>query len=176
MSAPSDDDSFGDAMIGVRRHAPSSRVPRTAAPLVPTPRQSIKDEAAVLAELLLGPDPDYFETGETLSYKADGVQDRVLRQLRRGTYRVEADIDLHGLNRDKARLAVAQFIAQCRDQGRHCVRIIHGKGHGSPNSGPVIKHSLDGWLRKIHDVLAFCSARPQDGGSGAIYLLLRRSG
>ncbi|MGH8519242.1 MAG: Smr/MutS family protein, partial [Panacagrimonas sp.] len=82
--------------------------------------------------------------------------------------------DLHGLNRDKARTTVVAYVAECRALDRRCVRIIHGKGNGSPNTGPVIKGQLDGWLRKLRDVLAFCSARPQDGGTGAIYVLLRR--
>ena len=161
-------------MNGVRRHAPSSRVPRTKTPPPAEARHSTADERAVLLEMLSGPDPDEFETGETLSYRAPGVQERVLRQLRRGGYRVEAELDLHGLNRDRARAAVAVFIAECRDLDRRCVRIIHGKGNGSPNTGPVLKQRLDGWLRKVRDVMAFCTARPGDGGSGAVYVLLRQ--
>jgi DNA-nicking Smr family endonuclease len=177
-SRPDDDEdlaAFRAAMLGVKTKAPSERIAPPRAAQAPAPKQSLADEAAVLAELLAGPDPDYFESGETLSYQAPGVQDRVLRQLRRGGYRLDAELDLHGLNRDKARAAVAAFLAECRDQDRRCVRIIHGKGNGSPNSGPVLKRQLDGWLRKLRDVLAFCSARPQDGGSGALYVLLRRS-
>ena len=166
---------FRDAMNGVRAQRPSERVALKPTPPAPSPRHSTADEAAVIAELLDGPDPDTFESGDTLSYKAPGVQDRVLRQLRRGTYRLEGELDLHGLNRDKARHAVSGFLAYCHDMDRHCVRIIHGKGNGSPNSGPVIKRQLDGWLRKYRDVLAFCSARPEDGGTGAIYVLLRRT-
>ncbi|MGQ0698332.1 MAG: Smr/MutS family protein [Panacagrimonas sp.] len=174
--APDDDTSaFRTAMRGVQTLAPSQRVSVKPLPS-PMPRHSTADEAAVIAELLTGADPDHFETGETLSYKCEGVQDRVLRQLRRGGFRLEAELDLHGLNRDKARAAVSVFLAQCRDLDRRCVRIIHGKGNGSPNSGPVIKRALDGWLRKVRDVLAFCSARPEDGGSGAVYVLLRRGG
>lgn len=172
-SADDDLRDFSAAMSGVRRHAPSDRVPVGRNPPSPAPRHSTADERAVLLELLSGPDPDEFETGETLSYRAHGVQERVLRQLRRGGFRVEAEIDLHGLNRDRAREAVAAFLAECRDHDRRCVRIIHGKGNGSPNSGPVLKQRLDGWLRKVRDVMAFCSARPRDGGSGALYVLLR---
>ena len=172
-----DDDSaaFGAAMAGVRKKVPTERVPRVAPRPPAEPRQSAADDRAVLAELLAGPDPEYFESGETLSYTAPGVQDRVLRQLRRGAFRLEGELDLHGLNRDKARAAVVAFVAECRVLDRRCVRIIHGKGNGSPNTGPVIKRQLDGWLRKLRDVLAFCSARPQDGGTGAIYVLLRRA-
>lgn len=174
-SDPPDDDlhAFRSAMRDVRTHAPSDRIVRTSARPAPIARQSRADEAAVIAELLAGPEPDYFESGEALSYKAEGVQDRVLRQLRRGGFRLDGELDLHGLNREKARAAVAEFLAECRDLDRRCVRIIHGKGNGSPNTGPVLKRQLDGWLRKLRDVLAFCSARPEDGGSGAIYVLLR---
>ncbi|MGQ0621177.1 MAG: Smr/MutS family protein [Panacagrimonas sp.] len=164
---------FRSAMAGVRRHAASDRVTRTSPPPSPSPRHSLADEAAVLAELMDGPDPDSFESGDTLTYRAPGVQERVLRQLRRGSFRLEAELDLHGLNRNAARAEVAGFLTDCRNLDRRCVRIIHGKGNGSPNSGPVIKQSLDGWLRKFRDVMAFCSARPQDGGTGAIYVLLR---
>ena len=172
---PDDDyDAFRAAMRDVRPHGPSERVSGTRVPPAPEARHSREDEAAVLRELLSGPDPDSFECGETLSYRAPGVQTSVLRHLRRGGYRLEAELDLHGLNRDKARAEVAHFLARCRELDRRCVRIIHGKGNGSPNSGPVIKRQLDGWLRKVRDVHAFCSARPQDGGSGALYVLLRR--
>lgn len=176
MSAdpPEDNDSFRAAMRGVKTHAPGNRVVKTPAPLSPIARPSSADEAAVLAELLSNTDPDEFESGDTLSYKSAGVQERALRQLRRGGFRRDAELDLHGLNRDKARAAVTAFIIECRDADHRCVRIIHGKGKGSPNSGPVIKRLLDGWLRKVRDVLAFCSARPEDGGTGAIYVLLRR--
>ncbi|MGQ0502975.1 MAG: Smr/MutS family protein [Panacagrimonas sp.] len=173
--APDDDPTaFRDAMRGVRKQPASERVPVRPLPPIPAPRHSQADEAAVLAELLTGLDEEHFETGETLSYKAEGVQDRVLRQLRRGGFRLEAELDLHGLNRDKARAEVATFLGQCRDLDRRCVRIIHGKGNGSPNTGPVLKRQLDGWLRKVRSVVAFCSARPEDGGSGALYVLLRR--
>ena len=172
-----DDDAvaFGAAMAGVRRKTPNERVPR-ATPRPPAePRHSVADERAVLAELLSGPDAEEFESDGTMTFTAPGVQDRVLRQLRRGAFRLDSELDLHGLNREKARAAVVAFIAESRVRDHRCVRIIHGKGNGSPNSGPVIKRLLDGWLRKLRDVLAFCAARPQDGGSGAIYVLLRRA-
>lgn len=141
----------------------------------PVPRQRLADEAEVLRELLDGPDPEYFETGETIQYLASGVQQRVLKQLRRGQFRIDGELDLHGLNRHRAREAVADFLTVARDRDFRCLRIIHGKGHRSPNTGPVLKHQLDRWLRKVRDVVAFCSALPKDGGSGAIYVLLKRS-
>lgn len=128
-----------------------------------------------MAELLAEPELELLETGDTLSYRVAGVQDGVMRKLKRGQYRIGAELDLHGLNRDKAQLAVARFLAQCRDQRSHCVRIIHGKGNGSPNSGPVLKTYLNAWLRRRKDVVAFSSARPADGGTGAVYVLLRKT-
>ena len=174
MQEDTGDDEFRRAMRGVTRHTPVERENRSRKLPRPTARQREADEADVLREMMEGPDPDYFETGETLSYRAEGVQERVLRQLRRGGYRREAELDLHGLNREAARRAVGEFLAQCQQNDVRCVRIIHGKGKGSPNSGPVLKRELDSWLRRVRAVRAFCSARPADGGSGALYALLRR--
>jgi len=175
-SAPIDDDElslFRDAVKDVRRSAPSEHVTLQGRRLSTRPRFSEADDREVLRELLAEPDPEMLESGDTLTYRSPGIQDGVLRRLRRGHYRIENELDLHGLNRDRAKLAMSAFLAQCLDRGQRCVRIIHGKGNGSPNSGPVIKSLLDGWLRKRQDVLAFCSARPVDGGTGAVYVLLR---
>lgn len=175
MSARDDDDFaiFASAMADVQRSRPSARIGFDKAPPPPHARQAEQDERAVIAELLDGPDPDTYENGDTLSFRGDGIQDIVWRRLRRGGYRIEAELDLHGFNRERARAAVAAFLAHCQDHRHRCVRIIHGKGNGSPNSGPVIKRLLDGWLRRRRDVLAFTSARPHDGGTGAVYVLLR---
>ena len=173
MQDEQDDKEFERAMRDVTPHVPADRVRLSRARPAPVARQRLADEAAVLQEMMEGPDADSFETGETLSYRAPGVQERVLRQLRRGHFRRDAELDLHGLNRTRARAAVGEFLALCQQNDFRCVRIIHGKGKGSPNSGPVLKRELDGWLRRVRAVVAFCSARPADGGSGAIYVLLR---
>ncbi|WP_028007675.1 Smr/MutS family protein [Solimonas flava] len=173
--ASSDDAAlFRLAMQGVRLQPPSPRVSaRADAPApVPQPRQRQADELEALRSLL-DAEPDEIESGDTLLYRAPGVQDAVMRRLRRGHYRIEAELDLHGLNRDRAKLAVAQFLARCHHRDQRCVRIIHGKGNGSPNSGPVIKALLGSWLRRRKDVLAYCSARAVDGGTGAVYVLVR---
>ena len=138
--------------------------------------RSTPEKIAVMAELMLEPMyPEDFESGDTLSYRGEGIQDSVWKKLRRGQFSLQAECDLHGLNRDDARLEIVRFLAHCADHRYRCVRIIHGKGNGSPNSGPVIKRALDSWLRKRRDVLAFCSARAHDGGTGAVYVLLRSS-
>ncbi|MEQ1440222.1 Smr/MutS family protein [Fontimonas sp. SYSU GA230001] len=161
-------------MHDVRRHVPAARADTSGPRPDARPRSREADDAEVMRELLLDPDPELLEHGETLQYRAPGVQDGVLRRLRRGHYRIERDLDLHGHNRDQAQRAILRFLADCRDRDLRCVRIVHGKGNRSPNSGPVLKRLLDGWLRKRKDVLAFCSARAVDGGSGAIYVLLRK--
>jgi len=174
--APSAEGSFAAEMLGVKRMKPSDRLPPSLTLPAPTatPRQQALDDAAVMSELLLDPlHLEDFESGETLSYRGLALTDAVWRKLKRGQFQIQAELDLHGYNRDAARLAVIQFISNCKDRGWRCVRLIHGKGNGSPNSGPVIKRVMDGWLRRRKDVLGFCSARPCDGGTGAIYLLLR---
>lgn len=176
-----DDDSpqdFRTALAGVKRMPPSDRLPPVLkTPPLPYARQQALDDLAVMAELLQEPMyPEDFETGDTLTYRGEGIQDSVWKKLRRGQFRLQAECDLHGLNRDDARLEIVRFLAHCADRDYRSVRIIHGKGNGSPNSGPVIKRALDGWLRKRKDVLAFCSARAHDGGTGAVYVLLRATG
>lgn len=172
--APGDLDAFREAMADVARHPPSDRHAPHRARLSPRPLSREADDRAVIEELRDAPlDFETLESGDTLIYRSVGIQDGVWRRLRRGAYRIGAELDLHGLNRERARLAVQAFLADCLDRNLRCVRIIHGKGLGSPNTGPVIKTLLDSWLRRRRDVLAFCSARPQDGGTGAVYVLLR---
>ncbi|TXH04121.1 MAG: hypothetical protein E6R07_09275 [Nevskiaceae bacterium] len=178
MSADPDADEearlFREAMRDVARKSTSNRRTETKRPPAPIPLQREADERAVLREMLAGSEIETLESGDTLSYRAPGVQDGVLRKLRRGQFHVQKELDLHGLSRSKAQEAVMRFLAYCQDQQLRCVRIIHGKGHGSPNSGPVLKAALDSWLRRRKDVAAYCSARAVDGGTGAVYVLLRQ--
>jgi DNA-nicking Smr family endonuclease len=110
---------------------------------------------------------------EALSFQRAGVRIQTLRRLRRGLYPVENELDLHGLSQTAARRQLADFIAQSRDAGCRCVRIIHGKGYRSGARGPVLKAAVNLWLRRHLDVMAFVSARGIDGGAGAVYVLLR---
>jgi DNA-nicking Smr family endonuclease len=113
-------------------------------------------------------------TGDgTLSFQRSGVRIQVMRRLRRGLYPVDDELDLHGLSQTAARDRLADFIARSRDGGCRCVRIIHGKGYRSGARGPVLKTAVNLWLRRHMDVMAFVSARAIDGGSGAVYVLLR---
>lgn len=140
----------------------------------PVPHQRHRDERRVMEELLDGPlEPDEVETGDELAFLRPGVQKRALRKLRRGHYSVQAELDLHGMTADIARQELRRFINDCRARDLRCLRIIHGKGLRSRNRGPVLKTLVDRWLRQLEEVLAFASARPVDGGTGAVYVLLR---
>ncbi len=142
----------------------------------PVPHMTIADERAVLEESLYGDLNPELETGEDVVYARPGLQNKVLRKLRRGQYAIGAQIDLHGMNSVQAKDALRCFIRDARRRGTTCVRVIHGKGLRSSNKGPVLKVRINRWLRHWDDVLAFCSARPNDGGTGAAYVLLRRPG
>ncbi|MFN4005806.1 MAG: Smr/MutS family protein [Hylemonella sp.] len=146
--------------------------PRKPAPL---PRQRQRDEAAVLAEAL----SDEFDastlldTDEHLSYRRAGIGPDVTRKLRRGHWAIQAQIDLHGLRREQAREQLARFIREAQQQGLRCVRVVHGKGLGSPGKTPVLKGRVQGWLAQKKEVLAFVQARPAEGGAGALVVLLQ---
>ena len=118
---------------------------------------------------------DEIESGEELSYVRPGMSQMVLRKLRRGHWIIEGELDLHGLTRDEARLRMAEFLNTCKKRGMRCVRIIHGKGLGSKNREPVLKHKVRSWLMQRDEVLAFTQARPADGGSGAVIVMLKLS-
>ena len=128
---------------------------------------------------LAGPaDPSFalVDAGERLSYLRPGLQNRVLRDLRRGRWPVEDEIHLRGMRAAEALRTAGDFIKSARNEGFRCVRIVHGKGRGSADGRPVIKGEIDHWLRGHDAVDAFSSARDTDGGSGALYVLLRRQG
>ncbi len=132
------------------------------------------DEAQALAESLAFDAHDLdVESGDELGFRRDGVPESVLRRLRRGEYAVRDEIDLHGMTQDEARRALGAFLADSVLHRRRCVRIIHGKGLGSGHRGPVLKSAVNRWLRRHDAVKAFCSARRNDGGTGALYVLLQ---
>lgn len=141
----------------------------------PLPRKREEDEREVLREALESPltFEDRLDTGDEAAYLRVGLPRRVLTDLRRGRWVVQGELDLHGLTRDEARSSLAHFIALSLQQGRRCLRVIHGKGHGSPGRLPVLKHLSRGWLAQREDILAFCQARPHDGGEGALLVLLQ---
>ena len=117
-------------------------------------------------------DPD-LQPGDILSYARPGTSRQIIRRLRRGQYRIDAELDLHGLGLHEARRILLAFVREQQRQRLGCVRIIHGKGWRSGNQGPVLKPGVNHWLRQLDEVLAFASARPADGGTGALYVLIR---
>jgi len=141
----------------------------------PVPRQKLLDERRGMLDMLSDDyDPSMTETGDELLYSRSGLQHGVLRKLRRGQIRIERELDLHGMTVAEARPALARFLAVCQNDRVRCVRIVHGKGHRSPHKRPVLKGKLDAWLRTRDEVLAYCSAPRRDGGTGAVYVLLKR--
>ena len=149
------------ARVPIAKRKPPARARFTAA-----------DRAAVLVESLQGLDGEIADTGDEISFRRDGVQDGVLRRLKRGEYRVEEVCDLHGLRVDEAKAHLRDFLAEALAHRLRCVRVIHGKGKGSGPRGPVLKTAVNMILRKTAPVLAFTSARRVDGGTGAINVLL----
>lgn len=154
---------------------PSGRAPLHRVQPPPVPLQTQRDEQAVLDEALSDEfDPEaLLDVDESLSYCRPGVATDVVRKLRSGTWVVQAQIDLHGLRRDEAREALADFLRTSIKRGLRCVRVIHGKGLGSIGKEPVLKGKVRSWLAQKAEVIAFCQARAHDGGAGAVLVLLQ---
>jgi DNA-nicking Smr family endonuclease len=140
----------------------------------PHPRQREHDDQQVLREAI----SDEFDvetlldTDEGLSFRRRHVGPEVVRKLRRGVWAIQAQIDLHGLRRDEAREALAAFVRDAHRRGLRCLRVIHGKGNGSPGREPVLKAKVRGWLAQRSEVIAFVQARASEGGHGALVVLL----
>ena len=149
------------------------RDPRPAESPVRPRKGRTKPRAAPLPE---SADPSFalVAAGERLSYLRPGLAPRLLRELRRRRWPIEDELHLRGMRAGEALRAAGDFIGTARDAGLRCVRIVHGKGLGSADRLPVLKGEIDHWLRRHDAVDAFCSAPDTDGGSGALYVLLRR--
>lgn len=162
--------SVGD-VVPIKQDRVQDHIPRPRA----VPAKTRADERAVMDALALGDfEPEEVEAGDEILFRRHGVQDRVFRKLQRGQFSIDAELDLHGLKIDAARDALSQFLSRIRTTRQRCVRIIHGKGRGSPDGKPVLKIRLQGWLQQRDEVLAYCSARSKDGGTGAVYVLIKR--
>lgn len=166
---------FLQQMQGVERLQDNSRIAPWRVRLKPFPLDHTANERAVnLAEEERDLYSDHeIEAGDELEYAVSGIQKRVLQDLRRGKIQVQGELDLHGLTSKDARDALNDFIQQCQRRSIRCARIIHGKGLGSTDRQPVLKQKVNIWLRQFEEVLAFCSATSRDGGTGAVYVLLR---
>jgi DNA-nicking Smr family endonuclease len=115
------------------------------------------------------------ETGEALEFVRPGIQKRLFQELRRGHLAPQETLDLHGLRVSEARLELTRFLAFARHHQLRVIQIVHGKGFGSATQQPVLKQKVNQWLRQRAEVLAFCSATRFDGGTGAVYVLLKRN-
>jgi DNA-nicking Smr family endonuclease len=153
--------------------APAKAAPSRVLP-APEPRQRELDEQAALREALS--DEVDIETllltDDGLSYRRPDIGPDVLNKLRRGIWAIQGQVDLHGMRRDEAREALVTFIRQAFAQGRRCVRVVHGKGHGSPGKTPVLKAKVQRWLAQRREVIAFAQAPGPQGGAGALVVLL----
>ena len=154
-------------------HKASLQHPRPA----PIAEQHQRDELAVMQEAL----SDEFDvetlldTDEALSFRRPGMGPDVVRKLRRGNWSIQRQLDLHGLRREDARNALGAFLREASKAGLRCVRVVHGKGLGSPGKTPVLKGRVQSWLIQKQEVLAFVQARPAEGGAGALVVLLAQS-
>lgn len=176
MASKDDDEdlaAFRSAMEGVRPLAAKSAIESKPRPK-PIPKQTVQDEFDTLREMsesnILDSDLEY---GDEATYQRPEIPRTVMRRLKRGQYSVQSEIDLHGHTAAEAKEALNNFLAYAQVNGYSCVRVIHGKGHRSPGKLPVLKPKVVKWLRLRNDIAAFTSARPVDGGTGALYVLLR---
>ncbi len=171
--------SFAQAMAGVKSLMVDERVVQSRLPRPARPVEDADMEAyAALADLVAGQgDFDISDTVEYVEGVANGVGRRLLKRLRQGDFAQQGHLDLHGLTRDEARIAVDRFLSESRVGRKRCVLIIHGRGLNSPGRVPVLKNALVMWLTRsglAKHILAFATARPVDGGAGALYVLLRK--
>ena len=138
------------------------------------PLQQDLDDEAVMHESM-SDDFDIstlLDADDQLSFRRPGIGTDITRKLRKGEWSIQGQIDLHGLRSDEARNAMGQFIRDAKRMGWRCVRVVHGKGLGSPGKEPVLKSKVQRWLVQKNEVLAFVQAKPSDGGGGALLVLL----
>jgi DNA-nicking Smr family endonuclease len=164
--------------LDVKPLQPHGRHHRKPAHPEPHPVSRKRDDADVL-QASVSDDIDVeslLDTDEALSYRANGIGPDVLRKLRRGEWSIQSEVDLHGHRVDEAREALVAFLKQALKRNQRCVRVVHGKGLGSQGKTPVLKGKVRAWLVQREEVIAFCQARPAEGGSGALVVLLRPTG
>ncbi len=179
---PREEDLWASATAGVRRVDPGHGTVAPPSPRGPPEAFWHPDLDAVdeLRALVSGDAPfDLADSDEFIEGKVAGLDHHLVRKLRRGEFAVQAHVDLHGMTRDEAKRAIEAFLRSSRNAGKRCVLVVHGRGLHSKDQLPVLKDALRTWLstaKFARHVLAFATARPTDGGAGAIYVLLRRSG
>ena len=166
---------FQAAIGKVKPMAPPQRAALAPAPPPPIPKQQQLDEAAALQEAI-SDEVDVttlLDTDDNLSFRRPGVGTDVTQKLRKGKWSIQKQIDLHGYRSDEAREALGAFIRESHKQGIRCVRVVHGKGLGSPGKAPVLKDKVHKWLVQKSEVVAFVQAQPAQGGAGALVVLLQ---
>lgn len=174
MSDSDNDRDLFRSSVGSVRRIRSKRDHSRRPPPPPVPGQRERDEASVMDELANAPiDFGSVETGEEITFLRPGLQQRVLTRLRRGHWRIQDEIDLHDMNIEVARNTIKEFLAHAERERLSCIKIIHGKGLRSGPGGPQIKRLTASLLSRHARVAAFASAPPNDGGTGAVYVLLR---
>jgi DNA-nicking Smr family endonuclease len=174
-AAPDDDDRAAfRAAVADANPLHTDRVCHDPPRPLPIPRFTRLDHELALAETLASPDilDLQLEGGDEAAWHRPGLSTAVLRDLRRGRWVVQAKLDLHGMTRDEARIAVSRFLAECRSRDLRCLRIVHGKGLRSPGREPVLKKLVLGWLAQHREVLAYCQARAAEGGARAVIVRL----
>ncbi len=165
---------FQRAVGPVKPLASRPRVELNSTPAPPKAFQQKRDDDRVLRESL-SDDFDVstlLDTDDELSYRRSGIGTDVTQRLRKGHWSLQGQIDLHGLRSDEAREALGQFIRDAYKRGWRCVRVVHGKGLGSPGKTPVLKSKVQRWLVQKNEVLAFVQAKASEGGAGALVVLL----
>lgn len=165
---------FKRAVGAVKPLAHAPRVSLSGEPAKPLALQQMLDDDNVLRESL-SDDFDVstlLDTDDELSYRRSGIGTDVTQKLRKGHWSLQGQIDLHGLRSDEAREALGQFIRDAHKRGWRCVRVVHGKGLGSPGKTPVLKSKVQRWLVQKNEVLAFVQAKGSEGGAGALVVLL----
>lgn len=173
---PDDDskDAFREAVKDVTPLRESGRVVHASEKPPPLPLQRLEDDRQVLQDSLsgAGAEPE-LESGDALAFLRPGLSPQVLRRLRAGFWAVQEELDLHGSRTEQARVLLTDFFNTAQRRGLRCVRVIHGRGRRSRHGEPVLKRKVAAWLAQRGDVLAFCEARPVDGGAGAVMVLLQ---
>jgi len=164
---------FRDAMSGVAPLPASNKVVHKHPQPPVIPRQSKYQTQDVVEDSLSDHISLEIEAGDGWAYLRPGLARLTLRRLRRGYWKTQANLDLHGCTRDEARQELVAFLDECVENKYRCVLVVHGKGLSSKNREPVLKVRIGNWLVQRDDVLAFCQARPEGGGGGAVVILLK---
>lgn len=167
-----------DALKGVAPLRDPGRARLHRPPPAPIPVQTLREDEQALQDSLSDQMPMEIglETGEELMFLRNGLSNQILKKLRRGHWATQDQLDLHGLRTEEARALMVSFLNNALKQGLRCVRIVHGKGLRSRNAEPVLKRKIGNWLGQRDEVLAFVQARAEDGGGGAVMVLLKTKG